>query len=107
MLSSKSDDGPLYGWAGSFTPVPEHYEILDYRGSAMSPESNITAGVYNMRSTMSNTDTVAFLRFGVIGNIPQSDFRDNITPQVDLTKATTFQLRQEEIGKFIKERQCS
>lgn len=49
MLSSKSDDGPLYGWAGSFTPVPEHYEILDYRGSAMSPESNITAGVYNMR----------------------------------------------------------
>lgn len=56
---------------------------------------------------MSNTDTVAFLRFGVIGNIPQSDFRDNITPQVDLTKATTFQLRQEEIGKFIKERQCS
>ena len=24
---------------------------------------------------------VAFLKFGVSGNIPQSDFQDNITPQ--------------------------
>ena len=35
----------LYDWADSFTSVPEHYEILDYRGSVVSPESNITAGV--------------------------------------------------------------
>ena len=98
----------LYDWAGSFTPVPEHYEILDYRGSVVSPESNIAAGVYNMRSTneplnMSNTGTVAFLGFSVSGNIPQQDFQDSITPQDDLTKTTIFQLRQEEIEKFIKE----
>ena len=61
-----------------------------------------------MRSTnkpldMSNTGTVAFLGFGVSGNIPQPDFRDSITPQDDFIKTTIFQLRQEEIEKFIKE----
>ena len=98
----------LYDWAGSFTPVAEHCEILDDRGSVVSPESNIAAGVYHMRSTneplnMSNTGTVAFLGFGLSRNIPQQDFQDSITPQDDLTKTKIFQLRQEEIEKFIKE----
>ena len=85
----------LHDWAGSFTPASEHYEILDYRASVVSPESNIAAGVYNMLSAneplnMSNTGTVAFLGFGVSGNIPQEDFQECITPQDDLSKTTIF-----------------
>ena len=102
----------LYDWAGSFTPVSEHYEILDYRGSVVSPESNISLQVYTMRSTneplnMSNTGTVAFLGFGVSGNIPQPDFRDSITPQDDFIKTTIFQYVRKKLRSLLKKLQCS
>ena len=44
----------LYDWAGSFTPVSEHYEILDYRGSVVSPESNISLQVYTICAQLTN-----------------------------------------------------
>ena len=65
-----------------------------------------------MRSTnkpldMSNTGTVAFLGFGVSGNIPQPDFRDSITPQDDFIKTTIFQYVRKKLRSLLKKLQCS
>lgn len=75
----------------------------------MSLESNISAGVYNMRSTnkplnMLNTGRrLLFLDSSLVETCHSQIFRTVLyTPQDNLIKTTTFQLRQNEIEKFIK-----
>ena len=36
----------VYEWIGSLSPVPEYFEIVDYKGSLLPPDMEAQSGIY-------------------------------------------------------------
>ena len=58
----------MYDWIGSLSPVPEYFEIVDYKGSLVPPDMEAQSGIYNMRESshsvnMTRSGIVAFQGF--------------------------------------------
>ena len=58
----------MYDWIGSLSPVPEYFEIVDYKGSLVPLDMEAQSGIYNMRESshsvnMTRSGIVAFQGF--------------------------------------------
>ena len=60
----------IYDWVGSLSTRPEHFELLNYSGTLISPDQSAVSGNYNVRErdspiNMSQEGSVSFSGFGV------------------------------------------
>ena len=55
----------VYDWIGSLSPVPEYFEIVEYKRLLVPPDMEAQSGIYNMRESfqpvnMTRSEIVAF-----------------------------------------------
>ena len=53
----------VYDWIVSLSPVPEYFEIVDYKGSLLPPDMEAQSGIYNMRKS---SQPVNMTRSGIL-----------------------------------------
>ena len=71
----------VYDWVGSLLMQPEHFEIKDYKGCLLVPDSQVYSGSFNMVEAncpilLTPNGTVAFKGFGVANDMETSAILD-------------------------------
>ena len=52
-----------YNWIGSLSPVPEYFEMIDYKGSLVPRDMEAQSGIYNVRE---RSHPVNMTRSGIV-----------------------------------------